>query len=127
MAFIFAMRSTLNGAGHCRDVSSGTLPVISEDDNGDDIFTPSSPKSHSSLIGTRYYPGPATYISESSESRVSVEKPLEIPKKFGLLDTQLEKRGGWKRLIVIIFVIIICLVGIILGITFGVGKRNQNM
>lgn len=144
MAFIFAMRSTVDGKMHRRDNTSSTtnssLPVIAED--GTSIIsrhdTPPVPtratnRPPNHRFGLRAPPilfrdnndqGPPAYTQfETVIEGPHGEKLVDVRKGFHN-NKHIAKRGGWKRLLIILL-IILCLIALIVGLVVGLKKKKH--
>ncbi|KAI6713555.1 hypothetical protein JHW43_003910 [Diplocarpon mali] len=141
MAFIFTMRSTPIGSMHRRDPrSAGSLPAISED--GVSFLDPRQPPpvpprafnrpeskqyAFGAPPGMSFNGSPPRYIhyDKSADGQSPSGETLSDRRKRGVTDSKyFVKRGGWKRLAVIVIVVISCLVGLIVGLVFGLRNRH---
>lgn len=140
MAFIFTMRSAQSGPGHGPRPSTGTLPAISEDEV--DFNPPPLPQRaqgyNASQTGATVHPwstmnfvkaferssnrSPPSYsFTSASLSEDDHDKMPRIREK-----KQIAKRGGWKRLALLVLIVVLCLVGLVVGLVVGLRNRSKN-
>lgn len=131
MAFIFTMHS------HRRDMpSKGTLPAISEDgtDVTFDTGVQAAQTRSAAAAAMQMRPpwartpnaSPLSYISMGSDASGS---EMDQEKERALADLRnnvhVAKRGGWKRLAILAVVGTMLLLGLILGLVFGLRSRDS--
>ena len=131
MAFIFTMRSTTvvssSASSHSRNTSAeDRLATILESGNNAPPVPPRaanrpSPKRHllgyTSRHNSDHSPPPyttyATVVGPSGEKFVDIRNNRHIA-----------KRGGWKRLCILIVVVLVVIVALIVGLAVGLGKKR---
>ncbi|CZS95296.1 hypothetical protein WAI453_011276 [Rhynchosporium graminicola] len=142
MSFMFPVRATSGSSSmHRRDPqSAGSLPAISED--GSSFLEPrdappvperawNRPPYKNSALGTPPSlksggsPPPYTHF-DSSKDELQAPEGDKLTQLRGRLENNkhISKRGGWKRLAIIAAIVILCLVGLIVGL--AVGLRNKH-
>jgi hypothetical protein len=117
--------------------STGTLPVISED--GQDFAITPDPRANPRTPPARPpwarnpIASPISYQSMSSDgsgsgsgsgSDIDHEKEKYLASLRN--NTNIAKRGGWRRLALIALVVALCLVGLIVGLVVGLRAKNNS-
>lgn len=106
------------------------LSVIAED--GDvQPAPPIPPKAAHRPLAKRFHLGdPPRHSYEKPPPPYSVWTNVTGPKGERLVDVRrkphIVRRGGWRRLCVVAFVVIALLVGLIVGLVVGLRKKNSN-
>lgn len=122
-----------SAGSHRRDRSGNTLPAIDEDGAAYSFPVPppvpTIPPSYSSSPQRSPDDNDNLYSAFSDTSSTapvggmgSDEKPIG-----GIRNRkQIAKRGGWKRLTLIIAIALLCLIGLIVGLAVGLTQRNKH-
>jgi len=140
MNFIFTMRSvSVDSMARQNFASNSSLPVISEDDGA---FTSTEPPP----IPPRARNRPShSHFGLSSPPRLNIEGGLpeySHPDSFGaeglngekladvrkgvMNNKRVVKRGGWKRLALMVLIATLCIVGLVVGLVIGLTKRDHS-
>jgi hypothetical protein len=132
------MRSTSNSARSRTAAAASTLPAISEDSNASVAESPPIPLRASNrpahkhfALGTpprHSYNSPPAYNHSSIDDEgdgTNAEK-LAAARQVVLNNKHIAKRGGWKKLLVLGIVAALCIVGLVVGLVFGLRNRHKS-
>lgn len=121
---------------HTRNASnlSGPLPAISED--GTEYTFPAPPSTNTTYVPTSTNHTPVSYFSrkdrtshdglvDSTFSDSSSEAAVVAEKGNGGLREKswIARRGGWKKLGLILLLVLLCIIGLIVGLVVGLTDR----
>jgi hypothetical protein len=141
MSFIFTMRSTSNSARSRTAAVASTLPAISEDSNAplaDPRTAPPIPLRASNRPAHKYFalgapprhsynrPPAYNHSSLGEEGEGPNSEKLAAARQVVLNNKHIAKRGGWKKLLVLGIVAALCIVGLVVGLVFGLRNRHKS-
>ena len=68
--------------------------------------------------------GPMGYSYDISSEKVDLPPPTLVRKLQA--STFVQRKGGWKRLLLIALVILVCIIAIVVGVVVGLNQQKKN-